>query len=498
MLKPRVFIGSSVEGLEVAYAVQQNLLHEAEVTVWDQDVFKLSRTTMESLTEALKSNDFAVFIFRPDDLSTIRKETTNVVRDNVLFEFGLFIGKLGRDRVFFLLPENEELHIPTDLLGITPGRYDARRTDGSAKAATAPVCFQMRSQMKELGIVPGRITAEASISRDANAVEEREWIMDVLEENYASARLTLKQTIAAQSGDDALESQAWVIYCDFKEKITTPTSVLSDFARQHSASPKVVTLIAFLLRLEGHAGEAAKLLTNPNVTKMGDTTVARELARCYVDQIDYQSAITVLIQAQPDDIPGVALELAEVYVKSDMPNEALRVIQRCHVSNPRDKELRHKYARIAQDLELHNVAASLLSDLIKDEPDRVDFWGHLGNTCLQLELPDQALKAYRKAEGLSKADDASQWIRANIGNLLINNGFPTEACLYLAHAVKHEADSEYGHDRLANAIKLANAERKEFDKKCTEGKRQMRELEAAAMLLPPEHPPVGLLQNFIK
>lgn len=68
MFKPRVFIGSSVEGLNVAYAVQQNLLHEAEVTVWDQGVFELSRTTMESLAKALAENDFAVFVFSPDDL----------------------------------------------------------------------------------------------------------------------------------------------------------------------------------------------------------------------------------------------------------------------------------------------------------------------------------------------------------------------------------------------------------------------------------------------
>jgi predicted nucleotide-binding protein len=61
--KLRVFIGSSVESLEIAYAIQENLEHQAEPTVWPQGVFDLSKSTLGSLSEVLENTDFGIFVF---------------------------------------------------------------------------------------------------------------------------------------------------------------------------------------------------------------------------------------------------------------------------------------------------------------------------------------------------------------------------------------------------------------------------------------------------
>src|SRR5207248_372788 len=61
-MKPRLFVGSSKEGLRFAYAVLQNLRDVAEVTVWNQGVFQLTATTLESLVETAKATDFAAFV----------------------------------------------------------------------------------------------------------------------------------------------------------------------------------------------------------------------------------------------------------------------------------------------------------------------------------------------------------------------------------------------------------------------------------------------------
>ena len=105
-MKPRLFIGSSKESLNISYAAQQNLYNDAEITVWTQGVFQPSKTNLESLLKQLISCDFGIFIFSPDDILSIREEKNQAVRDNVIFELGLFVGHIGKDRCFILIPDN--------------------------------------------------------------------------------------------------------------------------------------------------------------------------------------------------------------------------------------------------------------------------------------------------------------------------------------------------------------------------------------------------------
>ena len=147
--KPALFVGCSVEALAVAYAIQENLEHDAEVTVWPQGVFGLSKTPMRSLAQVLDRSEFGIFVFAPDDRVQLRKRTFSAVRDNVIFELGLFAGHLGIDRSFIVIPaDGKALHVPTDLTGVTPGTYEPRRRDGNLQAALGPFCNQVRMALK--------------------------------------------------------------------------------------------------------------------------------------------------------------------------------------------------------------------------------------------------------------------------------------------------------------------------------------------------------------
>ncbi len=153
MRKPRIFIASSVESLHVADAINVNLDHQAEVTIWRNGTFNLSTSSIDSLVKKAQSVDFAIFIFTPDDLATIKNQRKYTVRDNVLFELGLFIGTLEKTRCFIVKPRDVDLHFPTDLLGLTPADYEANRSDGDLASAVNHPCVLIKKEIAELGLL---------------------------------------------------------------------------------------------------------------------------------------------------------------------------------------------------------------------------------------------------------------------------------------------------------------------------------------------------------
>ena len=152
--KPQVFVASSVEGLDVAYAVQELLEHNAECTVWDQGVFEPSSYTMIDLIERLKISDFGIFVFSIDDTARIRGEEEKIVRDNVILELGLFMGAIGQKNCFIIIPNsNEKIHLPTDLTGITLLKYDAKRKDRNLNAALGPSVNKIRNVINNKSVI---------------------------------------------------------------------------------------------------------------------------------------------------------------------------------------------------------------------------------------------------------------------------------------------------------------------------------------------------------
>ena len=141
--KPRVFIGSSTEGLEVAQSLQAGLEQDFAVEIWNQNtIFGLGTATIEALEAAAKEYDFALFVFPADDPLTKRESEAYAPRDNVIFEAGLFIGKISRFRAFVVHPRHKGIQIPSDLSGVTMATYDANTRN--LDAALGPAWRQIR------------------------------------------------------------------------------------------------------------------------------------------------------------------------------------------------------------------------------------------------------------------------------------------------------------------------------------------------------------------
>jgi predicted nucleotide-binding protein with TIR-like domain len=148
--KPTVFIGSSGEQLATAREVKALLRPELDADVWDEGVFGFGNSYLEDLMSAVDRYDFALFVFAPDDLTTMRTRRQPSVRDNVVFELGLFMGRLGRHRAFWLVPRGKSVpKIPSDLDGISRADFEIAPSKRTKALATA--CRKVKDEARAQG-----------------------------------------------------------------------------------------------------------------------------------------------------------------------------------------------------------------------------------------------------------------------------------------------------------------------------------------------------------
>ncbi len=148
---PVLFIGSSAEGLAVANQIQMGLYHEKIIVkVWTDQIFGASNFAIEDLQEQVKSADFAVMVVTADDHIVSREHEQDAPRDNVIFELGLFMGALTRQRTFLLTPHGVDVKIPSDLLGLTPLSYKPESKEHLA-SGVGPACTALGTAIKNLG-----------------------------------------------------------------------------------------------------------------------------------------------------------------------------------------------------------------------------------------------------------------------------------------------------------------------------------------------------------
>ena len=176
MPKPSVFVGSSSEGLEFARAIRSLLTDDAEVTVWKEDVFDVGKTFIEALLDALPRFDYAILILTPDDLVTERNIETFGPRDNVIFELGLFMGRLGRSRTFIVRQAGGKMKMPSDLDGVTMARYDWPRRDKSHKSAVGAACDIIRHVIRDLGVSDTKAATAITDIRTRQIAQEEQLV----------------------------------------------------------------------------------------------------------------------------------------------------------------------------------------------------------------------------------------------------------------------------------------------------------------------------------
>lgn len=148
MRKKRIFIGSSSEELLIAESVKIMLEPEFEVviwndTVWETSVFKINNNFLHDLLKATLQFDYGILLGTTDDKVLVRDSEVLQSRDNILFELGLFMGRLGLSKCAFVV--EKELNILSDVKGISLARF-SKNDSNSLISAISTVASLFRSQ----------------------------------------------------------------------------------------------------------------------------------------------------------------------------------------------------------------------------------------------------------------------------------------------------------------------------------------------------------------
>ena len=155
MAKPKLGIFCSREQIAIAEGIQSNLYREFEITPWSQGFFRSNEVALTTFLKRIMLLDAAVVILGDDDLrvsQSDRNETVYVPRDNVIFEMGALMERLGPKKTFVVVPEIPTVQLPSYLLGYWPLTYENRQ-DKNYVAGTGVAAAQIKKMFSELGRV---------------------------------------------------------------------------------------------------------------------------------------------------------------------------------------------------------------------------------------------------------------------------------------------------------------------------------------------------------
>ena len=135
----KIFVGSSSEAKIVDTEVRKILEDMDTLPIDWRTQFRAGEFGLESLIRIKGECDAAILITTADDKIWYRGAEGFSPRDNLLFELGLFISALGRDRVGLVVATNQAgdvPKIPTDLAGLNYIYYKTGKDAGNADAIT--------------------------------------------------------------------------------------------------------------------------------------------------------------------------------------------------------------------------------------------------------------------------------------------------------------------------------------------------------------------------
>jgi len=113
----KIFIGSSLEGLIIAKRLRNELRKFADCKTWSDNVFEFGNYPLNDLIKYAEEADLGLFIFT-EDIEGVRNGVKfRTASSNVFLEYGIFVGKLGKNRSL-IISQNYNMQ-DSDIKGMT-------------------------------------------------------------------------------------------------------------------------------------------------------------------------------------------------------------------------------------------------------------------------------------------------------------------------------------------------------------------------------------------
>lgn len=128
-MPPRILIAAAHENNAFVEKLSERINLFAKVLPWyGFKYLYYGKSILEAIQSESVKCDYAIFVIDGTDEVKIKGKKMPVARDNVIFEYGIFISKIGPRNCFFLVNEKQKgknkVRIPTDFAGhIHPTAY---------------------------------------------------------------------------------------------------------------------------------------------------------------------------------------------------------------------------------------------------------------------------------------------------------------------------------------------------------------------------------------
>lgn len=153
-MKPTIIIFSSKKSLPVAEGIRDNLQQVFETELWTEGLFDENNTIpLWAFLKKLMCYDCAAVVLGDDDVRQKEGSGTkeSVPRDNVIFELGAAMARMGPQKTFVFTPSDKNIVLPSYFRGVLVKEY---RQDpgarGCYKASTGSACAEIKRAMTTL------------------------------------------------------------------------------------------------------------------------------------------------------------------------------------------------------------------------------------------------------------------------------------------------------------------------------------------------------------